>query len=689
MLEVAVIGAGAAGLAASRHLLSQGLRPSIFEAAKRVGGAWSSPSSSSSSSSSSPSTTGSSTGTMSSCNNVNGRGKMWDGLTTNLSKHTCRFSDWPWPDSTATFPSATDMEDYLTSYAEQFVNSECFLYECQVTNIASIDDDKYRVEWMDLSSQTKHSKDFEGVVVATGFFSKPHLPEGLQVLLQEEDDRILHSAQYVSHEDFVDQTVAVVGSSFSALEIAVDVSQSAKRVVSILPQIPWVVPRYIPNNNKNNNSILPVDLAFYARAQDAPQIPETTRITPPMARAKHEYLQSIVGARQAQTPLGIPLDFDKPPMVAISDYYLDLVVQGDMDVIQGRLEGIEATGLQVNSPEGRWVLPEMDKVICCTGYESDLETYLDDRILKTMDYDATDTFCPMTTCWDTLHPSLPNLFFCGMHRGPYMGIMELQGRLAAGVLSGTIELDESKLAQALETSRDIRHQRPRAQFPHFDYVGFMDTLAEPVLKGTGFPKYNTQKGDIVSPAFYQMDDQLAQQEQEELKQEVEKGTDGSRVPSVVLSAIIGSWKFHRDIVHHHSSSEGRQEEHVHGTVHYSRPKLEYVLYREDGFYQLTPTKTLPVFREYDYLVNKHDGCLEIYFVETGKRAALFLSLKFTQQNDEGYWVATSDHLCIKDLYKATFQVKLDGLVATEIIMTYRVKGPAKDYESTTILTPQR
>jgi hypothetical protein len=64
-------------------------------------------------------------------------------------------------------------------------------------------------------------------------------------------------------------------------------------------------------------------------------------------------------------------------------------------------------------------------------------------------------------------------------------------------------------------------------------------------------------------------------------------------------------------------------------------------------------------------------------------------LKFTQQNDEGYWVATSDHLCIKDLYKATFQVKLDGLVATEIIMTYRVKGPAKDYESTTILTPER
>lgn len=38
MVEVAVIGAGAAGLVASRHLLGSGLRPFIFETAKTVGG---------------------------------------------------------------------------------------------------------------------------------------------------------------------------------------------------------------------------------------------------------------------------------------------------------------------------------------------------------------------------------------------------------------------------------------------------------------------------------------------------------------------------------------------------------------------------------------------------------------------------------------------------------------------------
>ena len=81
-------------------------------------------------------------------------------------------------------------------------------------------------------------------------------------------------------------------------------------------------------------------------------------------------------------------------------------------------------------------------------------------------------------------------------------------------------------------------------------------------------------------------------------------------------------------------------------------------------------------------------------MEGGKRAHLFLSLKFVPEswsssNNDGYWIkATSDHLCIKDLYSATFRVKLNGLSASEIIIKYRVKGPHKDYESTAILKPQ-
>ena len=680
MLEVAVIGGGAAGLAASRHLIGHGLRPSIFEAQKSIGGAW---------------------------NTTNNKTKMWNGLITNLSKHTCRFSDWPWqtegmsssgaPTSTP-FPSATDMGQYLESYAHNFVaDPTCFQYQCQVTNIESLpSSNAYRVEWTDLATSTKHSKDFEGVVVATGFFTKPHFPPPVEN--KQQAAVLLHASDYQSSEEFADQNVAVIGSSFSALEIATDVSQTAKRVVSVMPRVPWVVPRFVPHQQQqketNNDdtatmttttTILPVDMAFYQRTKDAPQLPEQTSMSPDVARARHKYLYSITGKRQEQTPLGVPDNWDEPPVVAISDYFLDLVVQGDIDVIKGRFLGKKTdAGWQVESPSGQNIfLTDIDKVICCTGYESDLQNYLHEDILQTLEYDATDMFCPMTACWDTFHPSLPNLFFCGLYRGPYMGAMELQGRLAAGILSGQVELDDDAVQEALETAQQIRTQQPRAQFPHFDYIGFMDTLAKPLK--VDFPMHSTKKGDMVSPAFYQSDETLAQQEVEELEQEVAKGQDGSRIPAIVLSAIIGDWNYDRRIVHFSNN----HQEHVYGSVRYTRPALDHVLYREDGFYELSPSKTLPVFREYEYQVA--GDCLELYFVENGERAHLFLSLKFSKQKegDTDCWVATSDHLCIKDLYSANFQIRLDGLAATEIVMTYRVRGPAKDYESTTILTPKQ
>ena len=692
MVEVAVIGAGAAGLVASRHLLGNGLRPFIFEAAKTVGGSWSD----------------------------RRQGKMWKGLSTNLSKHTCRFSEWPWPEDTGTFPTSNEMAAYLESYANEFVDPSCFNFQCQVNHIALAGSDEsspsssqvekcYRVEWTDLTTNSTHSKEFNGVVVATGFFSRPHWPQQLEHNTMEKipTTTIIHSNDYYNHQDFENETVAVIGSSFSALEIAVDVSKSAQRVVSILPSIPWVFPRYIPSSIKGNttttatttSSILPIDLAFYKRTQNYPQLEQIT-FTPTSAREKHEHLKSLSGDRQERSPMGIPVDFEVPPSIAISDYYLDLVVDGSIDVIHGRFEDVDEKGLKVvDDGSGNTVtrvIPDITKVICCTGYECNIQEFLDEKILQTLEYDPKDTFCPMTLSYDTLHPLLPNMAFCGMYRGPYMGVMELQGRLAAASLSSSGDDDSDErsktLDQSLEISKRIRNTRPRAQFPHFDYLGEMDTITHQALTSSSFPKYNTEIGDMVSPAFYQSDDDaVAVACQNELNEEIEKGRHGDRMPQIVASAIIGTWNFDRRIVHLSSLSSsptGGKEEHVYGTIRYSRSKeLDYILYREDGLYELTPVKTLNVFREYEYVVQE-DGILEIYFVESGKRAHLFLSLKFTEQNEQGYWVASNDHLCIKDLYKANFQIKLDGLSAKEIIITYRVKGPAKDYESTTVMTPK-
>ena len=277
-----------------------------------------------------------------------------------------------------------------------------------------------------------------------------------------------------------------------------------------------------------------------------------------------------------------------------------------------------------------------------------------------------------------------------MYRGPYFGVMELQARLYAGLVSKQIgPLPDAALAQALGTSAIIRQHLPRAQFPHFDYIGFMDTLAK-LLDLVPDASTHGAKGKMVTPTFYgprkQIADEnghsedIANETQTQLEKEVEQQSDN--ISRAALSALVGRWNFEREIHDHLACAT----QHVHGQVTYSiqEPELDSLRYREDGFLDLENGNTLEVFREYDYICK--GNTLELFFVENGERTYLFLSLKF-EKHESGYWLATSDHLCIKDLYKGTFQIAFDGLGAREVIMNYRVKGPNKDYESITRLSP--
>jgi hypothetical protein len=526
------------------------------------------------------------------------------------------------------------------------------------------------------------------VFVATGFFSQSYIPQAWNNNNNNDhennDGWMIHSADYKNPKDYTNQTVAVIGSSFSALEIAVDVSQTASRVLTIAPSIPWVVPRYVPKDGK----VLPVDLALYRRRQDAPQA-ELLELSPKEISDRHVYLKHLLGTRK-QSAFGIP-DATKPPFVAISDDFLNLVQQGTIEVVHGSVTGVSPSShaievlLQGKTNDDdkatltTTTLESIDRVIACTGYRPKLD-FLDSSILETLDYDPTDPFCPLTLAYDALHPELPRLGFCGMYRASYFGVVELQARLLANLWSSSdeskVSLDEAAYAKALNAAKIIRESRPRAQMPHFDYIGCMDTLAEQ-LDLVPSKDLGGAKGCSISPLLYQPNQEIAQKCRDELELQ---GQDGSNVPRVVLNALVGKWDFMRTIRHFDSD----RQESVTGVIQYSKPSLDYLLYREDGEFHYAPGKSLTVFREYEYI--HKDGNLEIYFVETGKRANLFLSLKFTKQEND-LWVATSDHLCIKDLYKGTFEIRLDGIGATQVTITYRVKGPQKDYESVTELRP--
>ena len=90
--EVAVIGAGPAGLAAGAWLARQGFEPVLFEAADDIGGQW---------------------------NGASPMSGTWPGMRTNTSRILTAFADLDHPLGTAVFPSREEVLQYLHRYAAQ------------------------------------------------------------------------------------------------------------------------------------------------------------------------------------------------------------------------------------------------------------------------------------------------------------------------------------------------------------------------------------------------------------------------------------------------------------------------------------------------------------------------------------------------------------------------------------------
>jgi hypothetical protein len=273
-----------------------------------------------------------------------------------------------------------------------------------------------------------------------------------------------------------------------------------------------------------------------------------------------------------------------------------------------------------------------------------------------------------------------------MYKGPYFGVMELQAQLLARRWmpnASLPSLPETVLTDALRASETRRHHVPKAQFPHFDYIGVMDHLARLLNLVPPETHWGFEKGNMVTPFVYRPSENASTMEQYKstMDKDLQRNSEAC-ISQIALSAMLGQWTFDRIITDTLSNSKQR----ITGTIRFSwhGPNLESLRYREDGILVLPNGNQLDVFREYEY--SCRNGNLEIDFVENGERTYLFLSLQF-KKYEQDFWLATSDHICIQDLYKGTFQIRFDGLGASEIRMTYHVKGPKKDYESVTTLRP--
>lgn len=402
--RVAVIGAGAAGLATTKALLDVGSDVVTYEKGDRPGGLWSQ-------------------------HNSSGLSAAYDSLHLNTSKGRTEFADHPMPASWVDYPSAELVAVYLTDYANTFGVTERIRFGATVVGVEREESGSHRGTWS-VTCEDGTTERYDAVVVANGHNWDPRLPEpgypgtfsGVQ----------LHSHDYRDPEVFRDRRVLVVGMGNSAMDIAVDASYVAASPVLLSARHGvHIVPKYLFGR--------PADATGGAIAG----LPWRMR-----QRLAETMLRAAVGRPEAY---GLPAPagglFQNHP--TISDTILHRLTHGEV-VSRPGIERLH--GDHVVFTDGR--SDKVDTIVWATGYRVTIP-FLSERWLGT-DPEK------MRLHHRVFHLDDPSLAFVGLMQstGAALPIVEVQAKLVAAHLSGTYALPvESERRRIAE--RALRQARAR------------------------------------------------------------------------------------------------------------------------------------------------------------------------------------------------------------------------------------
>jgi len=386
-------------------------------------------------------------------------------MRTNLSKWTCVFSDHPWPDVAEEFPYGRDVQAYLESYAKKFSIHKYINYDHRVDFIEKVS----RGFSVSFTHNGKNCADiFENVIVASGVFAKRSQPQLTGIKNFKGDS--LHSGEYKYANMIKGQRVAVVGGSMSGVEIASHLAEAGREVILVMDRPVWILPHYYVDSNSGAN--IPLDLFLYSRRN----------LASPTQSVLDEKEKHIKSATFLENTFGNPGDTHEalrthidgtPPYSAISDNFLRHVKSGKIAPVIGKVDFACEGGIAIASGEKFSV----DALLFCTGFSIDL-SFLDERSQAAIAYRPDDKLVPYLADKTVIHPKLDGMYFVGLYRGPYFGIIELQARWAALLIAREV-VPPSKKKQILNIEKEslIRNAIPRPQFPHGNYVEFADSIA--------------------------------------------------------------------------------------------------------------------------------------------------------------------------------------------------------------------
>ena len=136
---------------------------------------------------------------------------MYDKLITNLPHPLMQFSDQGFPDGTQLFPPRQTVLRYLEDYAREV--TAFIRFQTQVLDVRSCLREQchfWSVKTQDVRSQRTTEGNYDAVVVASGHYTVPHIPDikGMSAWNNMYPGAILHSKFYRTPDRFCDKVSA-------------------------------------------------------------------------------------------------------------------------------------------------------------------------------------------------------------------------------------------------------------------------------------------------------------------------------------------------------------------------------------------------------------------------------------------------------------------------------------------------
>ncbi|KAI3922282.1 hypothetical protein MKX01_005971 [Papaver californicum] len=213
--KVAVIGAGAAGMVASRELRREGHEVVVFERSDRVGGTWVY----------NPNVDSDPLGLDPSRTIIHS--SLYNSLRVNLPREVMGFRDYPFvaQDNDGRDPRRFPHHSEVLHYLEDFANHFGLIELIEELKNNWVVKSRKKVEVG--NSSVAHDV-FDAVVVCSGHYTHPNIAEipGIGAWSGEQ----LHSHNYRVPEPFSGQVVLIIGNSLSAEDISKEISTVAKEV---------------------------------------------------------------------------------------------------------------------------------------------------------------------------------------------------------------------------------------------------------------------------------------------------------------------------------------------------------------------------------------------------------------------------------------------------------------------------